>query len=93
MKYYVYIMSSRMGRVLYIGVTGDLQERVLAHKSGMGSKFTAKYNVDRLVWCEAFPDAHNAISVEKKLKGCRRSKKVWLIEKMNPGWVDLASDW
>ena len=88
--FHVYIMSSR-SKTLYIGVTSDLEERVRAHKSKEFGGFSAKYNCDRLVYYEHFADAHNAINREKQLKGWRRSKKIWLIERMNLVWHDLGA--
>ena len=88
--YYTYIMASR-SRVIYVGVTNDLQRRVYAHKSGKGSRFTRRYHVKRLVWYQRYTEAREAIAMEKRLKGWRRSKKVTLIEQMNPDWRDLAT--
>ena len=86
---WVYIVASR-SRVLYIGVTNDLQRRVDEHKSGQGDGFTKRYRVTRLVFCEMFLDIEDAIAREKQLKGWRRSRKVELIERRNPLWEDLA---
>jgi putative endonuclease len=87
--YYVYILSSRY-RVLYTGVTGDLDRRVLEHRNKVRDGFTKRYNVSRLVYFESFPDVHAAIAREKQIKGWSRSKKLALIRSENPGWKDLA---
>ena len=55
--------------------------------------FTDKYDVERLLYWDSFGDVHKAIAREKQLKGWRRSKKVGLIESLNPHWLDLAKDW
>ena len=55
--------------------------------------FTERYNCDRLVWFEIHGEIRNAIAREKQLKGWRREKKIALIEKTNPAWVDLSRDW
>jgi putative endonuclease len=86
------IMASR-SHTLYIGVTGDLHKRVFQHKWKEHEGFTARYNCDRLVWFERYQDVIKAISREKELKGWRRSKKIALIESMNPAWTDLSRDW
>lgn len=86
---WVYIMASR-SRVLYIGVTNDLQRRVDEHKGGRVDGFTKRYRVTRLVYSELFLDIEHAIAREKQLKGWRRSRKVELIERRNPHWQDLA---
>ena len=93
-QFYVYIMSSDpRSAVLYVGITGNLPHRVWQHKSKVAPGFTSRYNVTRLVYYECFfyPDA--AIAREKEIKGWRRSKKIKLIETMNPKWNDLAKDW
>ena len=90
--YFTYIMASR-SRTLYIGVTGDLLKRVFQHKWKEHEGFTAHYNCDRLVWFERHQFAQDAIAREKELKGWRRSKKIELIESVNPAWVDLSREW
>ena len=91
-QYYVYVLASR-SRVLYVGVTNDLQRRLFEHKSKLVPGFTSEYEVDRLVFFESTPDALSAIRREKQIKGWRRSKKITLIESVNPDWEDLSSRW
>jgi putative endonuclease len=91
-QYHVYILSSYT-RTLYIGVTNNLQRRVSEHKQKLVPGFTSRYNIDRLVYCEAFADAHDAIAREKQLKKWSRQKKEWLIETRNPAWDDLSLNW
>jgi len=91
-QYFVYIMASR-ARTLYIGVTNDLERRVFEHKQGQDGSFTSKYNVTKLVYHDSTSDVGSAIAREKELKGWRRSKKVALVESMNPEWKDLALRW
>ncbi|MCK1398287.1 GIY-YIG nuclease family protein [Bradyrhizobium sp. 4] len=87
--YYVYILASKIGGTLYIGVTNDLIRRVAEHKSKVIESFTEKYDVARLVYFEQFDDPENAIKREKRLKKWNRAWKVRLIEKSNPKWNDL----
>jgi len=88
--YYVYILASR-SRVLYIGITRDVDARLSQHRSGLHPRsFVSQYKVTRLVYCEEFTDVRQAIAREKQLKSWRRAKKVRLIEAMNPDWQDLA---
>ena len=91
-EYYVYIMAN-IARTLYVGVTSDLYQRVAEHKAGQSSGFTSRYRLDRLVYAESTSDVEDAIAREKQLKGWRRSRKVELIESVNPGWEDLSVDW
>lgn len=90
--YYVYIMSSQR-RVLYVGVTSVLEERVFQHKTHALGGFTAKYNATSLICFERYATIHAAIAREKELKGWRREKKIALIESMNPQWKDLSYGW
>jgi len=90
--YFVYIMTNR-SMTLYIGVTNNLVRRVREHKTGIGSAFTTKYKLDRLVYFERFEDVHNAIQRENRIKGWLRIKKIALIVSMNPSWMDLSEEW
>ena len=89
--YYVYILASRIGGTLYIGVTNDLVRRVFEHKSKLVEGFTQKYDVVKLVYFEQFDDPENAIKREKRLKKWNRAWKIRLIEENNPNWEDLVS--
>ena len=91
-SYFVYILSSR-SRILYIGVTNNLERRVSEHKQKQIPGFTVKYNISRLVYYEDYPDIRAAIAREKQLKGWLRSKKMELIESTNPAWKDFADEW
>jgi putative endonuclease len=91
-EYWVYIVGSVSG-TLYTGITGDILTRVMQHKAGEIEGFTRQYKCNRLVYCERFEDVRMAIAREKQIKSWRRSKKIALIEKMNPRWEDLAEHW
>jgi len=91
-KYCVYIVASRAG-TLYIGMTNNLYVRAMRHKDGKVEGFTASYKRDRLVYWEGFDEVIKAIDREKQMKSWRRSKKIALIESMNPLWADLAEHW
>jgi putative endonuclease len=91
-SYWVYMLASRTC-TRYIGVTNDLERRVLEHKEGQVPGFTPRYSVNRLVHFEGFGDVTGAIGREKELKGWRRRRKVELIESVNPQWRDLSEGW
>jgi putative endonuclease len=86
---FAYIVASR-SMVLYAGVTSDLEKRVWQHKNKAYPGFTARYDVDRLMHWEFYETIDAAIAREKQIKGWLRKKKLALIAKMNPGFVDLA---
>jgi putative endonuclease len=91
-KFNVYIMTNH-SKTLYTGVTNDLLRRVSEHKQKRIPGFTSKYNITQLVYYEECDDVRNAILREKQIKGWLRSKKIALIEAMNPNWEDLRSKW
>jgi putative endonuclease len=91
-QFYVYILASK-SRVIYTGVTSNLQRRVYEHKNKLLPGFTSKYNVNRLVYYESISAGKAAIAHEKQIKGWLREKKVALIEMVNPTWQDLSQDW
>ena len=90
---YVYIMASMSNRVLYTGVTSNLERRVAEHKNGEGSAFTKKYKLHKLVYYEEFPDIRQAIEGEKQIKDGPRKRKDDLVKSVNPKWRDLAEEW
>ena len=79
--------------MLYTGVTGNLPQRVFEHKNKIGSSFTSKYNLTRLVYYEETNDPMTAINREKEIKGWLRAKKLALFVGSNPHWKDLAIEW
>ncbi|MFH1700613.1 MAG: GIY-YIG nuclease family protein [Candidatus Zixiibacteriota bacterium] len=91
-NYYVYILASKPGGTLYIGMTSDLVKRVYEHKNNLIDGFTKKYKVHRLVYFEHTADVESAILREKQLKTWKRNWKIELIEKNNPNWHDLYED-
>ena len=92
-QFYIYILASQKNGTLYIGVTNNLERRVFEHKKKMNARFTSKYNVDKLVYFEAFGFIKDAIVREKQLKKWNRQWKINLIEEDNKDWKDLAEDW
>ena len=90
--FYVYILASD-SRVLYTGVTSDLQRRTWEHRNGVVEGFTRRYHIHHLVHYEATTDVHAALARERQIKAWNRSKRVRLIEQHNPGWRDLAAAW
>jgi putative endonuclease len=88
-SFYVYILASKVGGTLYIGVTSDLIRRIAEHRLKVVEGFTERYDVVRLVYFEQFDDPENAIKREKRLKKWNRAWKVRLIEEHNPNWADL----
>ena len=90
-RYYVYIMAS-LSRRLYIGATTNLRRRVWQHKNGARRGFTRRYRITRLVYFQRCSDRAEAFAWEKQLKTWPREQKCRLIEKSNPGWLDLKPE-
>ena len=90
MKGYIYIITNDKNSVLYTGVTSNLGDRINQHKNKKHpGSFSARYNINKLVYYECFESIGEAIKREKQIKGGPRKKKLELIESNNPGWVDL----
>jgi len=87
--YTVDIITSK-SRVIYIGMTNNLERRIYEHKHDLVDGFSKNYRCHRLVYYESFDEALKAIDREKQLKRWNRTKKVWLIEHRNPTREDLA---
>lgn len=90
--YYVYILTNLSNKVLYTGITNNLERRLYEHKHKLIKGFTEKYNVNKLVYFDSTTDVKSAIAREKQIKGWTRRKKVELIESVNPLWRDLSED-
>ena len=89
----IYILTNSNNTTLYVGVTSNLLARVQDHKSKNNPKsFSARYNLNKLVYFESYHSIEEAIAREKQLKAGSRKKKVALIEKKNSGWKDLFEE-
>ena len=87
--YYVYVLTNWNSRVIYVGVTNDLERRVFEHKNKLVKGFTEKYNVNKLVYFEETGDVNAALTREKEIKKWRREKKDALVTNSNPQWTEL----
>ena len=90
--YYVYLITNWNNKVIYVGMTNDLQRRIFEHKEKQVKGFTEKYNVHKLVYFEQTSDVETALNREKEIKKWRREKKDKLVEDTNPSWRDLSED-
>ena len=86
---YIYFMSNRYNKVLYVGITSDLIKRIWEHKNKVVDGFTKRYNLYKLVYYEIYDDIETAINREKQIKSWSRRKKAELINALNPSWDDL----
>ena len=88
-QYYVYILASKIGGTLYIGVTNNLVRRVYQHREKFVEGFTKQYDVTRLVYYEVHSDIEAAITREKQMKKWNRAWKIRLMAEDNPHWDNL----
>ena len=92
-KYYVYILASQRNGTLYVGLTNDIERRILEHKNKIYKGFSFKYDVINLVYFEEHTSYSDASNREKRIKKWRRLWKLNLIEKDNSEWQDLSVNW
>lgn len=90
--FFVYVLTNRYHTVYYTGMTNNLLRRIHEHKTKVNNGFSAKYNIDKLIYYEAYDNPTDAISREKQIKKYSRKKKIMLIERMNSRWLDLNSE-
>jgi len=91
-SYYIYIMTNKYNKVLYTGITNDLNRRVYEHKNNLIEGFTKRYNCHKLVWFEECNDINGSIAQEKRMKKWKREYKENIINELNPDWKDLSND-
>ncbi|MEK9183396.1 MAG: GIY-YIG nuclease family protein [Patescibacteria group bacterium] len=91
-KYWMYIVTNQRNTVLYTGITNDIDRRIYEHKNKIVKGFTAKYNIDKLVYIEEYSNPEEAIAREKQIKAGSRKNKIQLIKKSNPHWRDLSDE-
>ena len=70
-----------------------MERRVLQHRRKLLPGFTARYNINRLVYYEVCGEILAAIAREKQIKSWGRKKKIALIESVNRDWKDLSAAW
>jgi len=87
-KFFVYIATNK-SNTLYTGVTNNLTRRIYEHRYKIIRGFTAKYNIDKLIYFQEFSTPEEAIAAEKRIKGWTRIKKIQLIKSLNPTFKDL----
>ena len=90
--YYVYLLTNWNNKVIYVGITNDLERRIYEHKEKFVKGFTEKYNVNKLVYYGQTPNINAALNREKEIKKWRREKKNRLVVNTNPQWRDLSED-
>src|SRR5436305_15202243 len=91
-NFWIYIVTNRNNSVLYIGVTNRLYRRTRQHRKGVKTGFSSKYQCKKLIYYEHYRDVRDAIARESQLKKWSRAKKISLINRLNPTWIDLGTD-
>jgi putative endonuclease len=87
---FIYLLTNKSHSTLYVGVTSNLPQRIQEHRNKKyPESFSARYNINKLVYWESFQEIGDAIAREKQLKAGSRQKKINLINGFNPAWEDL----
>lgn len=90
---FIYIVTNKYNNTYYIGITSNLPKRILEHiEKRYENSFSARYNLNKLVYYEQFQMIGDPIAREKQLKAGSRAKKATLIQNMNPNWNDLYEE-
>jgi putative endonuclease len=90
---FIYIVTNKYNNTFYIGVTSNLPKRILEHiEKRYENSFSARYNLNKLVYYECFQMIGDAIGREKELKTGSRANKISLIQNINPLWNDLFEE-
>lgn len=90
---FVYIITNYKNTTLYVGVTSNLPQRILEHKEKRyPNSFSARYNLNKLIYYESFQMIGDAIGREKQIKAGSRQNKIDLILSLNPEWKDLYEE-
>ncbi|WP_337992825.1 GIY-YIG nuclease family protein [Flavivirga sp. 57AJ16] len=84
------IIKSLNHFIIYIGMSGNLKNRIYQHRNKYSKGFTSKYGLDKLVYYEKFKLPSDAIKREKQIKKWHRDWKINLINDFNPDWNDLS---
>jgi putative endonuclease len=71
MPFFVYIIQSQVDQSLYIGQTGNLQDRLSRHNQGR-SKYTKTRRPWEIVYFEEFTTRSQAVKREAELKSFHR---------------------
>lgn len=79
MPWHTYILKCKDG-VFYTGITNNLEQRIRAHNSGNGCKFTRCRIPVKLVYREEAQDRSSALKREAEIKSLTREKKMELIK-------------
>ncbi len=90
---FIYIITNKNNTTLYVGVTSNLPNRILQHiEKRYKNSFSARYNLNKLVYFEQFQMIGDAIAREKQLKAGNRATKENLIKSINQNWTDLYEE-
>ena len=83
------MLTNTYHTVLYTGVTSNLQKRIAEHRNKSFGGFSARYNLNIVVYFEELPNIVAAIEREKHIKRLSRHRKELIINRVNSSWENL----
>ena len=88
-KYFVYILTDKSNKTLFIGFTLDLRGSVWYYRLNIDkNSFASKRKLYKLVYFDVFTNIKLAVKYLLKLKSSRRMEKLILISSINSNWID-----
>lgn len=91
-SYYIYIVSNT-SRMLYVGLTNDIEKMLLKHREMRMGNYKGNFAYNKLVYVEEIRDVNKAIKREIELRTSTRLEKIQLLEITNPNWDCLSEYW
>ncbi len=79
--------------LIYIGVTTNLERRVLHHRNRAFLGIMHRYKGSKLIYFETYTGIAEALARVYQLKGASNKVKYSLVEEFNPEWLDLSLLW
>ncbi len=75
--YKVYVLYSKKYNKIYIGYTGNLEQRIMSHNKLSHKGYTVKFRPWEIAFYEEYETKHEAMAREKFLKTGKGREFVW----------------
>jgi len=91
-KYYVYVITNRQRKTLYVGITWNIRVRIFEHIHHLLPGIPRKRKLNRLVYYQAVSELSDALILQEKIERFTFMEKKEFISKHNPRWRDFADE-